>query len=202
MNIEHPYWYFDSVISPEKCNEIINLGLSKAKIAAEVNTGSKDKSKITMLNKNIRSSKVAWVNDKWIFKLIHPYIHAANKNAGWNFQWEFSEPCQFTEYSIGQYYGWHCDSPMKPYNWPANPRHGKIRKLSMTLTLSDKDEYEGGDLEFDYKSTKGKAMPIIDAMRNKGSLIVFPSFVWHRVTEVKIGKRHSLVCWNLGNPYR
>ena len=39
----------------------------------------------------------------------------------------------------------------------------------MTLTLSDKSEYEGGDLEFDYKSTKGKINPVIDAMRNKGS---------------------------------
>ena len=85
---------------------------------------------------------------------------------------------------------------------PGNPRHGKIRKLSMTLTLSDKSEYEGGDLEFDYKSTKGKVIPVIDAMRNKGSLIVFPSFIWHRVTEVKSGKRNSLVCWNIGNPFK
>ena len=73
---------------------------------------------------------------------------------------------------------------------------------SKILTLVDKSEYEGGDLEFDYKSTKGKVISIIDAMRNKGSLIVFPSFIWHRFTEVKSGKRNSLVCWNIGNPFK
>ena len=36
----------------------------------------------------------------------------------------------------------------------------------------------------------------------KGSLIVFPSFVWHRVCPVKRGTRYSLVIWNLGWPYK
>ena len=36
----------------------------------------------------------------------------------------------------------------------------------------------------------------------KGSLVVFPSFVWHRVCPVKKGSRYSLVIWNLGWPFR
>jgi len=35
-----------------------------------------------------------------------------------------------------------------------------------------------------------------------GSVIIFPSFVWHRVKPVTKGIRHSLVCWNLGYPFR
>ena len=31
-------------------------------------------------------------------------------HAGWNFQWDWSESCQFTKYKKGQYYDWHCDS--------------------------------------------------------------------------------------------
>ena len=38
-----------------------------------------------------------------------------NKNAGWNFDWERSESCQFTKYKLNQYYDWHCDSWDKPY---------------------------------------------------------------------------------------
>ena len=38
------------------------------------------------------------------------YIHEANQKAGWNFDWDWSESCQFTKYGVGQYYGWHCDS--------------------------------------------------------------------------------------------
>ena len=33
-----------------------------------------------------RKSKIAWINDKWIYDIINPFIHTANKNAGWNFQ--------------------------------------------------------------------------------------------------------------------
>ena len=36
----------------------------------------------------------------------------------------------------------------------------------------------------------------------KGSIIVFPSFVWHRVCPVKSGERNSLVIWNLGYPFQ
>ena len=36
----------------------------------------------------------------------------------------------------------------------------------------------------------------------KGSIIVFPSFVWHRVKPVTSGVRYSLVLWNLGYPFR
>jgi PKHD-type hydroxylase len=36
----------------------------------------------------------------------------------------------------------------------------------------------------------------------KGSIIVFPSFLWHRVKPVMQGTRYSLVLWNLGYPFK
>ena len=38
------------------------------------------------------------------------------ENAGWNFDWDRSESCQFTKYKLNQYYDWHCDSWDKPYD--------------------------------------------------------------------------------------
>ena len=35
----------------------------------------------------------------------------------------------------------------------------------------------------------------------KGSLVIFPSFIKHRVTPVTKGIRYSLVIWSLGKPY-
>ena len=35
----------------------------------------------------------------------------------------------------------------------------------------------------------------------KGSLVVFPSFVYHRVCPVVKGTRYSLVVWNTGKPF-
>ena len=75
----------------------------------------------------------------------------------------------------------------------------------MTVTLSDPKEYSGGELEFDFRNLdpdkpnkKIKCKEILP----KGSLVVFPSFVWHRVCPVKKGSRHSLVIWNLGWPFK
>ena len=77
-------------------------------------TGNADKKNITKLElKNIqkkRKSDVVWMSDRWVYNEIQPYIHQANYNAGWNFEWDWSEECQFTEYKKGQFYDWHCDS--------------------------------------------------------------------------------------------
>ena len=87
----------------------------------------------------------------YIKNYIHTFIKA-NKNAGWNFEWDRSESCQFTKYKHNQYYDWHCDSWAKPYDKPNSPDNGKIRKLSMTCQLTDGSEYEGGELEFDFRN--------------------------------------------------
>ena len=134
-----------------------------------------------------RDSDLVWLNDTWIYKEIHPFVHQANKNAGWNFDWDWSEACQFTKYKLNQYYDWHCDSWEKTYDQPKTPSHGKIRKLSMTCQLTDGSEYSGGELEFDFRNyephQREESKHLIKATEilPKGSIIVFPSFLWHRV---------------------
>ena len=39
------------------------------------------------------------------------------------------------------------------------------------------------------------------ASKVKGTIVVFPSFVWHRVTPVTSGTRYSLVNWLQGRPF-
>ena len=207
MNLEYYYWYFKSAIPPKICDDIIKYGKSQQEQIAltgdyDPNTiGEKD---IKDVSKK-RKSNVVWMDDPWIYKEIHPLVHAANQNAGWNFQWDFSESCQFTKYKLNQFYDWHCDSWNKPYDKPNEPNsHGKIRKLSVTVSLSDETEYEGGDFEFDFRSADdGSNQPqICKEIKPKGSVVVFPSFVWHRVKPVISGTRYSLVMWNLGQPWK
>ena len=91
------------------------------------------------------------------------------------------------------------DSHFKPYQ--NNEYHGLTRKLSMTLTLNDGDEYEGGDLQFNRNSPNDKELLQNEHARKKGTITVFPSFVYHIVTPVKKGTRYSLVAWVLGKPF-
>jgi PKHD-type hydroxylase len=78
----------------------------------------------------------------------------------------------------------------------------KIRKLSVTISLNDPDEYDGGNLQFDFGPHKENRYHTCTEIRPKGSVIVFPSHVYHQVTPVTRGTRYSLVCWNLGAAFR
>jgi|TARA_R110000803_G_scaffold64018_3_gene124827 PKHD-type hydroxylase len=213
MNISS-YWYFKSALTPKFCDDIINYGLSKKLIRAE--TGNQqllDKPKLNKKQikdlKKIRDSEIVWLDEPWIYREIHPYIHTANKNAGWNFEWDFSEPCQFTKYKNNQFYDWHVDSYEKPFdNKDIKYRYGKIRKLSVTCQLTDGSEYKGGELEFDFRdynpNKRDESKHLIQAKEvlPKGSIIVFPSNSWHRVKPITKGTRYSLVLWNLGYPFK
>jgi PKHD-type hydroxylase len=210
MNLSNYYWYFKSAIPPRICDNIIKYGLSKQeKMAVTGGIGNKKLNKEEVRNlKRKRFSDVVWLNDPWIYKEIYPFIYTANINAGWNYQYDVSEAFQFTKYKLNQHYDWHCDSWEKPYDRPNSNQHGKIRKISMTLQLTDGSEYEGGELEFDFRNydphmrDASKHVTTVKEILPKGSIVVFPSFLWHRVQPVTKGVRYSLVLWTLGYPYK
>ena len=210
MNLATYYWWFKSALPPRICDDIVNYGLKhKDDMAITGGLGRNrnlqkqplNKKEIKDLKKK-RYSNVVWMNDRWIYKEIQPYIHQANQSAGWNFNWDYSESCQFTKYKPGQYYDWHCDNWEGVYE-KEGPTKGKIRKLSVTVSLSDEQDYSGGELEFQFRNVDNpKVKHACKEILPKGSLVVFPSFVWHRVKPVTKGVRYSLVVWNLGYPFR
>ena len=78
-----------------------------------------------------------------------------------------------------------------------------MRKLSVTVSLSDPLDYEGGNLEFAIDGDEpGKNLfKTCKEIFTKGSIVIFPSYVWHRITPVTKGRRLSLVQWNMGPGY-
>jgi PKHD-type hydroxylase len=73
----------------------------------------------------------------------------------------------------------------------------------MSLCLSDEASFEGGELLFSItEKNNKKTILTVEKMKKKGSLIVFPSYIWHKVKPVTKGTRYSLVTWYLGNAYR
>lgn len=208
MILKNYYWYFKSALTNKFCNDVIEFGNSQKDHQAL--TGNFQNKKIGKKEikdlKKQRNSNVAWLNQKWIFKEILPYIDKANVNAEWNYEIDFAEECQFTKYALNQHYGWHCDSYPEPYkNHPHTNYNGRTRKLSVTCSLSDPENYKGGELEFNFNNPEKKKRDNIKTCNEilpKGSIIVFPSFVWHRVKPVIEGTRYSLVIWSLGYPFK
>ena len=119
MNISNYFWYFQSVIPPRICDLIVQYGKAEKNREIMAITGGygrdRDLNKQPLTKDEIkdlqkkRDSNMVWMNDRWIYKEIQPYVKMANESAGWNFEWDWSESCQFTIYKKGQYYDWHCD---------------------------------------------------------------------------------------------
>jgi PKHD-type hydroxylase len=212
MNLQNYYYYFQSALTPRFCDELIKYGKSQQEQLAltggqtnKVNKGENLNDDDIIDLKKKRDSNIVWLSDRWIYKEIQPFIHQANRLAGWNFDWSFSESCQFTKYKLNQHYDWHCDSWEAPYANKDNPdTFGKIRKLSVTCSLSAPEDYEGGELEFDFRNTDPDKQSVRKCaeIKPRGSIVVFPSHVWHRVKPVTKGTRYSLVIWNLGYPFK
>ena len=122
MNLNYHYWYFTDIFSKKFLNKILKIGLAAKKKIAITGAQSRKsgvlrdlkKQPLTAIEKEelkkTRDSQVCWVTKDFIFDTILPYIKIANKNAGWNFQFDWTEDAQFTVYKKNMHYDWHMDS--------------------------------------------------------------------------------------------
>ena len=168
------FWKWDEAVSTEMCDMLLEERKSLTEF--EGLTGDSAKS-------SRRNSRVCWAKtNHWVEAILYNHALYANESAGWNFSMGRPEVVQLTSYKEGEFYNWHED-------WDAFAQEPTVRKLSAVLLLSDPEEFEGGQFEFD------DADPVT---LKKGSILVFPSFVRHRVTKVTGGVRYSAVCWVRG----
>jgi PKHD-type hydroxylase len=208
MELSTSYYYFNKGFNKSFCKKIIKncLSLKGARqkgITFKYDDKKLSKNKLKDLFK-LRDSDVVFFDDQLIYNDIFTLVRKANEAAGWNYDFDWCETTQFTIYGKNQHYGWHCDMGPKPYDDSSPvPHRGKIRKLSCSVLLNDPKEFEGGEFEFDLRNNeKGKNIIVAKELERTGSVIVFPSYIWHRVKPVTKGTRYSLVFWFLGPPYR
>jgi hypothetical protein len=124
----------------------------------------------------------------WLYQRIERVIRAVNQQTYRFDLLGFTEPFNYMVYDGAEsgHFGWHVD----------NGRQQAPRKLSATLQLTDGESYEGCDLEF-FGGHEPEPAP-----RARGALVVFPSYVLHRVTPIRSGTRKALVIWSTGPNFR
>lgn len=148
-----------------------------------------------VVNENIRRSKVSWItpseSNLFLWQKVTDVVSEVNRR---HFHFDLSgcyEPMQLSVYhdtDLGCY-EWHTDCSEKSSMYP--------RKLSMSLILSDPDEYEGGELQLKPDSDYPVTLEC-----KKGRAIFFPSYTLHRVAPVTKGTRKSIVLWVGGPPFK
>lgn len=201
MLLDTYFYVLPKAIPSHTCKDIIKYGKSlnpkESKTGATKNMLSDSEKEEH--NEKIRSSNTEWIRDKWAFRELYPLIEYANKS--WGFNISRYEDIQFTEYQARGHYNWHNDSIKNPMSL-----ENMQRKLSMSVQLSKPEDYEGGDLKFNLRglnsSNEDTIMSPPPNFKQQGSIVVFPSFLWHKVEPVTKGVRYSLVMWALGENWK
>ena len=209
------YYYWKAEILKEECEKIISeFDISMSIHAAvgylhgteglypeEIEVLKKENNWDYLHNKSknedvpdtsIRKTKVNWLPANHIYnKILCKYVTTTNEKQ-YHYNLTKFTPCQFARYDVGDFYDFHQDSGHTQTDYEE-----ETRKLSMTVQLSDPDSYEGGEFYF-YTGTMEDA----PMMQEQGSIIIFDSRAWHRVSPVTKGVRYSLVSWTSGPAFK
>lgn len=176
------YAFWNNAFSKEECQTIINIAKDKGLIKGKTRGES-----------DVRDSKISWLypDDKidWVFRRVTDITLNLNERF-FNFDlFGLNEGFQFTNYEAPSgKYGKHVDRGINM----------AVRKLSISIQLTNPEEYEGGELKlYDGDDEETNVMD-----KTQGTLILFPSYVLHEVMPVTKGERNSLVTWVTGKQFK
>jgi PKHD-type hydroxylase len=189
---EHSHVVWRNGFTDQQLADIIKIGETKDNFGkATVGLGFD--------NENIRRSNTSWLNYQdcaWLYDHLAWIVQQLNGQFYGYDLWGFCEDMQYTVYESDTkgFYDWHQDSMGNSIENNIDKR--TPRKFSISLLLSDPNEYEGGDLII-----KSGTNDIV-APRERGIVTAFPSFQTHKVTPVTSGVRKSLVVWVTGPAFK
>lgn len=179
------YYWYESAFSPDQCQEIINVGKTYPQEGGHTFSGAGGEPS------SIRSSTIRWIDYQdprveWLVSQLGDMAKEANRQLYKLDLYGFTEKLQFTEYEgQGAHYDWHPD---------IGPNMTK-RKISIVVQLSDEKDYEGGELLINTGH-------LMTPSKKQGTVVLFPSFLMHKVEPLRSGNRYSLVSWISGNTWR
>ena len=151
----------------------------------------KDEEKFRVSNVGFHSA-----NDpklKFVFEKFNNVFEYVNSNF-YNFDINGYDYFQYAEYDAKESgrYNWHPDLTFGESSRDVY----STRKLSMSMLLNTPEvDFEGGDFQTFFTTE-------VDVPLKRGQILIFPSFIIHRVKPVTKGIRKSIVIWITGPKFR
>ncbi len=138
---------------------------------------------------SIRKSSIKWLSDEALKQRLWSFVCTANQQA-FDVDVACEADLQFTSYygDHAGHYDWHQDVHFAS-------QEAQDRKISVTIQLSAQADYSGGDFLFEDVQSSAN-------FKAKGTALLFPSYLRHKVTPVTSGVRHALVAWFFGPRWR
>jgi PKHD-type hydroxylase len=172
--------FFQKVFSREECKKIIAMqgNTKSSEVSFTENTGGVDKAFRSSVTKQLFYKP----ENKWLSDKLASVITQVNKTY-YNFLVNNITGFHVLEYNKDDFFSWHQD---------IGPGNTSNRKISIIIFLSDPRDYKGGQLKWIPDTGEIKKNP------EQGTVLVFPSYVPHKVEKIESGRRYSLVAWATG----
>lgn len=123
----------------------------------------------------------------WVFERLERAVMKWNAN-NFNFEIEECSDLELVRDKPGPSQDWHADLGLRGMS---------RRKISSVVMMSPPEDYEGGRFEVFVGEGGVRTLELA-----RGDVVVFASWLKHRVTEVTRGTRSTLVAWWSGPPLR
>lgn len=178
----------EMMFTKEECDKIIKIAKENYAAPASIGGGNGGGA----IERKIRSAEIYNVDNteenRWIFGKMAAIVSVVNK---YHFDYDIAgitHSLQLIEYisteEVKGHYEWHTDS---------GPGPSALRKISVTVQLSDPSDYEGCGL---FINNHGS---IVQGTKERGSVHMFPSYMVHKVDPIEKGTRYALVIWIHGS---
>ena len=177
----HPAVELPGVLDSAECETVMGyldqFGAKPGRVGAEDAIGTRIDREV----RRVREVSLRWTPEtEWLYGRLAGAVDRCNQEVfGFDLR-DFNEELAVVDYREGDFYDWHLDLGA----------NAGSRKLSVSVALSEPDDYEGGGLTF-------PGLPFDRVPR--GNAIVFPSFLLHGVQPVTRGRRCALLAW-IGGP--
>ncbi len=170
------YWCFKDILTAEACDETITTYTQDSLSVQPPFIGDGE------IDISIRNAERVMLP---VYKGIGGHLAAAGlsaNNQAWKFDITNANQAEFLKYPAGGRYTAHMDTFLS--------KQEECRKLTVLAFLND--DFKGG--KFYFQDTHERLYP----PQEKGTVLVFPSFLVHGVEDVEEGTRYSAVCWMVG----
>ena len=189
------------IFSEKDCQEIIDFAISQCKTKESAILTEDDKERVRDTDIRNVTSYVPPGSEEMCLPVLQYFIPPLYDCNEQYFKFDLSDRFEFNilKYEVGGHYEVHCD-----VGDAESHKNISTRKLSFSFILNE--DYEGGDLRFNLRGLDSclddNLMNPPSEFEQQGSIVIFPSFLWHKVEPITSGKRYSLVMWTLGENWK
>ena len=187
----------DNFLTEQRCDELITMFDNSEKHKATV-AGTYKGNGADVVNESVRKVQEVRFSNEIIlsdgFNLTKHLLMSFEMANTLFFNFDISNKMskiRMLRYEDAGKYDWHLD---------IGNEQTSVRKITAIIQLSDENDYDGGNFEFSMTDETGKNTAV--GSRKKGSLILFPSYLGHRVSPLTRGVRYSVLTWMLGNAFK